>query len=192
MNEYEDLKRILDEDEEIIKTYKPNRKRFLFLNLLTTVIFGLLFFSIPFVLGLGGLIGFIAFTTDSGARDFSGPTILIVIGCVALFFFLMTILGTFVRYKRTLYVLTNKRLLIRSGFIGVDYKSMQLSSIGVVNVRVDFLDKLVHPNTGTITFASNSAPMGNQNGNAAYGVFNFAHIDDPYEAYKELKSHIGK
>ena len=59
----EDVKRILDNDEKIIKSYKPNKKRFVYINLIITS----LFFLIPigvFVFGVLGLSGIISFVND--------------------------------------------------------------------------------------------------------------------------------
>ena len=36
----------------------------------------------------------------------------------------ITIIGTIIKYRRAFYVVTNKRLIIRTGIIGVDYKSL--------------------------------------------------------------------
>ena len=55
------------------------------------------------------------------------------------------------------------------------------------NVRVDFLDKLAKPTTGTITFASPASPM-IQNGQAGGGsAYAFKHIENPYDVYKRVK-----
>ena len=87
-----------------------------------------------------------------------------------------------------MYVVTNDRLIIRSGVIGVDYKEMSLYSITSMNVRVDFFDKLVNPNTGVIYFASASTPMVmNQNGKTNTSSFKFEYIENPYDVYKKIK-----
>ena len=86
----------------------------------------------------------------------------------------------------TYYAYTNKRVIIRKGIFGVDYKSLDMSMIGAVDVSVTLLDKIVHKNTGTIAFGSMANPMGNQNG----FMFKFAHVYNPYETYKEIKTVI--
>jgi len=98
------------------------------------------------------------------------------------------IVGVVMRYKKTIYVVTNKRIIIRTGFIGADYQSIDHASVGMINVRVDFLDKLVKPNPGSISFANTSTPMVDRNGKAL--TFNFMHIDNPYDAYKEINDYI--
>ena len=182
----DDIKRILDNDEEVLKTYKPNKKRFVLINFLFS---GFIFNLIPiaiFVIGLLGLLGVIAFTTDAGERDYSAPVVMMVIGSIGVLFLIIACIGFFVRYNKTYYFVTNKRLVIRTGFIGADYKSLPISTVGMVDVRVDFLDKLVRKNTGTIVFGSASTPVVNQQNM----VFAFHHIDNPYETYKEIKEII--
>lgn len=181
----EDVKRILDNDEEIIKTYKPNKKRFVYINLLTTC----LFFLIPigiFIFGSLGLVGVVPFVNEAGDREFGGPIGLMAFGGVGLLFLLINAIGLFVRYKKTFYFVSNKRLIIRSGFIGADYKSIPLETVGAVDVKVDFLDKLVKNDTGTIIFGSASTPIVNQQN----VIFAFHSVDNPYESYKEVKEII--
>lgn len=181
----DDIKKILDDDEEIIKTYKPNKKRFVLINFCLTC----LFFLIPigiFLVGILGFTGVIPFLDEAGNRNYSGPTGFMIFGSIALLFLLINGISLFARYKKTFYYVSNKRLIIRSGFIGADYKSIPLETVGAVDVRVDFLDKLAKNDTGSILFGSASAPMVNQQN----VVFAFHHVDNPYQSYKEIKEII--
>ena len=181
----EDIKRILDNDEEIIKTYRPNRKRFVFINFCLTC----LFFLIPigvFIFGVLGLSGVVSFVNEAGEREFGGPIGLMAFGGFGLLILAVHGISLFVRYKKTYYIVSNKRLIIRTGFIGADYKSIPLETVGVVDVRVDFLDKLVKNDTGTIVFGSASSPVVNRENT----IFAFSHIDNPYQSYKEVKEII--
>ena len=183
-----DVKRILDKDEEIKFSYRPNMKRFLFVNLISSCLFILLVFSFPFIFGLLGLIGVTEFVNDDGTRDMFAPLMIFLIGSMGYIFLVVSLISSIVKYNKTIYVVTNKKVIIRSGFIGADFNSMNLSSIGLLNVRVDFLDKLVRPNPGTIEFANASTPVVNQNNRQL--LFRFAHIDNPYETYQEIKDYI--
>lgn len=190
MNELEELRKILDSDETIALSIKPNKKRFTFLSIIGLI--PLFLFSIPFlVIGILGLVGVIQFVNEGGGISMLGPGIMFGAGLFVAFIWVSNIASVFVRYKRCVYVVTNKRLIIRSGFVGVDYKSLELSQATAMTVRVDFLDKLVKPNTGTITFGSASMPMvTDRNGRVV--PYAFAHIDDPYENYKKIQSLMGK
>lgn len=57
-------------------------------------------------------------------------------------------------------------------------------------MRVDFLDKLVHPNTGSIVFGNAAAPVYASPNRRYPAAYSFAHIDNPYEVYKKIKEHI--
>ena len=185
MKELDELKKILDEDEEVKEYFKPNKKRYVLINILFSVFFLLLFGGGMLVVGILGLTGGISFGEEDDAM---APVVFIVMAAPILLMAVFTVAGYIARYKRSLFVVTNKRLIIRSGFIGVDYKSIELKYIGLVNVRVDFLDKLSGSNTGTITFASAAIPMNGQNN--TNGQFCFSCVDNPYEVYKKVKEYI--
>ena len=185
----EDVKAILDEGEHIVVSIKPNKKRFVTLNIL------LIFFitGIPmipsFLIGLLSAIDVIRVTDESGNKDWVLPIGLFVFAGVALIMALSFVIVGSVRYTKTLYIVTNKRLMVRSGFIGVDYKSLQLEDVSASAVRVGLLDKFCHPNTGTLIFGSASSPIYDQrNGHAL--AFGFYHVDEPYELYKQVKTYL--
>ena len=190
MNELEDIKKILDDDEEIKESFKPNKKRFTIINIIVSTIFILLVGGAFFLVGLFGVIGIIAFTSESGEKELFAPIIFMIVGSIPLLIMIINIIGQFVRYKNTLYVITNKRFIIRSGFIGVDYRSINIENVLFVNVRVDFLDKLVKPNTGSITLGSAATPITSNNSNQVNQIFTFAHVENPYDAYKTIKSYL--
>ena len=193
MLELEEMKTILSEGEEIKEYFKPNKKRFVVINSVVSTLFFLIFAGVFLTIGILGNAGVIEFTsTEEGAqpvRDYFTPIMFTIFGGFGLLTCFLTVLGYSIRYKRTLYAVTDKRLIVRSGFIGVDYKSIELKYVGLINVRVDFLDKLVRSNTGTITFASAAIPMTNGQ-NAANNAFTFKCVDDPYEVYKKVKKYI--
>lgn len=47
------------------------------------------------------------------------------------------------RWKNTMYAVTDKRILIRNGLIGYDYKSIYYTEISNVNLRVGMIDKIL-------------------------------------------------
>ena len=181
---YQDVDALLSGEEEVLYEYKPNKARYLYIGHTIAFLFGLAFGSVFFVVGLLGLIGVII--ADDGSRG--GFIVMMIVGLVPLLSPIINFFAGFKRYKNTAYIVTNQRLIIRSGFIGVDYKEMSLNSITTMNVRVDFLDKLVHPNTGTISFANAANPMINtQNSRQTSSSFRFDYIENPYEVYKQIK-----
>ena len=79
-------------------------------------------------------------------------------------------------YKRLFYAYTNKRLIVRSGAIGIDYRSLDYKDITGISVDVGFIDK--GSKTGTIRFQSPSMSI------------TFSHVPDPYNLMKEIKGYI--
>ena len=98
----------------------------------------------------------------------------------------LTLLLIALWYNKTLFAVTNKRILIRTGYIGVDYKGLDYDTIGALTVNVNWLDKLLKKDTGTLSFGSMASPMIN----TANYKFSFLYIKNPYEVYREVKSII--
>ena len=167
---------ILDNDEKIVEKFKPNFTRFVLLSSIFIAIFLTPFFVVGLFILLGGEDGLI------------GGLVTLIFAAFAL---LITPLTNSVRYKKTAYCYTNKRVIIRTGFIGADFEAIDFDMIGGMNVKVDFLDKLVKPNTGTIIFASPASPM-IQNGQGGRSGYSFLHIENPYEVYKRVKEFSSK
>lgn len=79
-------------------------------------------------------------------------------------------------YKNLWYAYTNKRIIIRKGTIGVDYRSLAYKDISVDSVDVGFLDKF--SNTGTLHFKSPSAGI------------TLSYVPDPYNQMREIKEYM--
>ena len=182
---------ILDKEETILKTYKPNKKRFVFVSLLGGIP-ALIFPAVFLILGILMIARVIDVTDENGNPELLGPIFFLIFGGIFVFFILFGMFSVFFKYKKALYCITNKRIIVRHGFIGVDFRSLNLDAIGAVNVEVNFLDKLIRPNTGKITFASAAAPMVQPNQKTAFLPFEFACVDNPYEVYREVKEIISE
>lgn len=168
------FKDVLDSDEYIIGEYKPEKFKF-YLTRVFSIVFIILFLSFPFMISL--------FTGDP--FDMFGDLITVII----LLMFagvIITLVTSKLAFDKRLYAYTNKRVLIRTGIIGVDFKSLDLKMIGASEVRVDLIDKLVNKNTGTIKFGSQAIPTNNQ----GIQAFQFSGIKDPYNVYREIKKYI--
>lgn len=160
---------VLDKDEQIMKILKPNKTRTLFGSILAIVLLSL-FWVVPII---------IASAVDGDAYALIGliiPVIMIV----------TTIIFIQLWYNKTVYCITNKRVLIRTGFIGVDYKSLDFTMLSAITVNVNWIDKIINKNTGSIAFGSMASPITN---NTA-AKFAFGYIENPYETYKEIKTII--
>lgn len=171
----EQFDKILDNDESVIKVYKPNKKRFYLAN-------GFVFFLIWIVILT--IVTLAVFLPDSEGENLPIYALYVTLGVfgasIVVNYFLAHL-----TYVKKLFAYTNKRIIIQSGTIGVDYKSLDLVMIGATEVRVDLLDKMIKNNTGTIGFGSMSSPI-----NQTAKMFSFYGIENPYEVYKEIKLYI--
>ena len=166
---------ILDDDEKIIKVFKP-RKAKLFLSSIILNSLWLLFFA---------CFGIFAILFPEEGFTINKIYVLIPIGLYILILGIIAIL-TAVHYRNLYYAYSNKRIIIRSGIFGVDYRSLDMSMIGAVNVSVSLLDKILKKNTGSLSFGSTASPVVNSKTSS----YNFSHINLPYETCKEVKSYI--
>ncbi len=167
---------ILDDDEVIESIYKPQK--------LKTFFSAILALGLPLLFFCGGL-ALALFVPEEGYKSAEPIACLIPIGI----FIVCILVGCFfvnLKYKKTVYAVTNKRIIIRTGVIGVDFKSLDLSNIGAIDVYVGLLDKLLGGKTGTIRFGSASSPINGQNANN----YTFKHVNNPYKTYKEIKPKI--
>ena len=169
---------VLEKDEQIIEMFKPNKFKLFFKSIFawTLVLFS---FLIPLALGMFDV---------EGGMDFNKQTAVYLLIPIGIFVICEVVYILFLNmyYKKTVYAYTNKRLLIRTGVIGVDYKSLDLKSVGAMDVYVSLFDKLLRKNTGTLRFGSMSSPM-----NSSASFYQFAHIEKPYEVYKNIKEYKG-
>lgn len=170
------FEKILDKDEKIIKVFKPHKGKFFF-----TTLFSWGFSCLLIALFLACAI---IFPDDGGVFE---PVLLIIpIGFFVLSMVLVLLFSS-IYYKNVYYAYSNKRIIIRSGVFGVDFKSLDMSMIGAVNVYVSLFDKIIKKNTGSIMFGSTASPIGYQTASTYY---RFNNIQMPYETCKEVKSYI--
>ncbi len=162
---------ILDNDEKILKMYAPNKKRAWFGTIAWIVLMALWLIPstvIAFVSGGDGVIAGILFAAFD-LMFLIVPIVLIALWC-----------------GKTIYAVTNKRIIIRTGYIGVDFKSLEYHMLGAIAVNVNVWDKILRSNTGSISFGSMSSPLTNQGA----AKFAFLFVNKPYETNKEIKAII--
>jgi hypothetical protein len=77
------------------------------------------------------------------------------------------------------YCYTDRRLIVRSGAVGVDFQSLYYKDITQTDVRVGFLDK--KHGTGSICFRSPAAHC---------RPITFAHVHQPYDVLRRVKEYM--
>lgn len=167
---------ILDKDEHIVQTFKPNKTKLYFKNIFCYTIILLFFMLSSFAC---------MFIPDESGKALPIGYIAIPIAIFVILEILLIVFLT-MYYNKTYYAYTNKRIIIRTGIIGIDFKSLDMGMIGAIDVYVSLLDKIIHKNTGSIRFGSMSSPINAQTPSS----YCFAHISMPYENYRQIKSYI--
>jgi membrane protein YdbS with pleckstrin-like domain len=179
---------IIDENEDIIAVLKPNARKF------WCFIGAVLFSSIIFFNALVILTVCAAYWTGDITDIWAVWLTVIITGAVSLFDILIVILFASLAYRKRYYAYSNKRILIRSGIIGVDFKVLEYKLLGAMTVNVNVIDKILGGKTGTIHFGSASSPiMGYGAGKvSAMNAFTFSHVEKPYQLLREIKKAICK
>lgn len=166
---------ILNKDEKIIECFKPKKSKMILSVFLGVVLI---------VAAIVGMSMLARFVPDEQTGEVMPLWLFIALLAASGGALVLSLVLISVAYNKRVYCITDQRVIIRCGVIGADFRSLELKSIGAVDVSVGLLDKILRMNTGTIKFGSMSAPI---NGNVIYA---FSHIVDPYGTYKRLKEII--
>ena len=172
---------VLEKGEKIIKIYKPDKVKYWLAFILSAIFCWIWVFFI--------LVGSIP---EEGASFDPNLFQLLLIISFAVFVggLLVSILFGAIYYRNRFYAYTDKRIIIRSGIIGIDFKSLEFKTLTATIVSVNVLDKILRRNTGSILFASPASPVVGGGGTAS--PYAFKHILKPYDTLREIKERIDK
>lgn len=185
MEEAKVFERILLNNEYIIKTYRPNRKRWIWNTLYSPLVIMICF------CGVVGMIVAVNIINQKNLDDFSFYVPIIILAGILIFFFTLGIINGILNAKNTYYAVTNKRLIAKIGKREDYFQFYDLKDLGYSQIKVTYLDKKMHPNTGTIIFSNRYFNKGiivqKMNGPQTY-IFSFNFIENPYEVSKYISS----
>lgn len=142
---------ILEKDEEILLETTPDKKDY---------ILEAVFKSLPVtLLWLGVDIFFIVMLCFNPEFTKQGLVIFFIIVFFALhllpvWMYVARIIKRVAEFKNIKYVFTDKRVIARSGLIGIDYKFVYYNEINSVDVKVGVLDRILK--VGDINITSNN------------------------------------
>ena len=135
---YTEIDSVLSENEQILWRGKPKKSAFILNRILTMLPFALLW------LLFDG--GFIVLLCTIGSEI---PKPVIIGICV---FFVFHLLPVWIwishivtanrQHKNLEYAFTDKRIIIKSGIIGIDFKNIYYTDISSVNLRVGLVDRM--------------------------------------------------
>lgn len=163
------IDKIINSNEKIIWEGTPNEK----VSNNGNLIFFVFIFTIVFIVSL-------LYLFDTG--DLFTAFLIIL---VSLIFFALLYWISIVYNKNILYVITDKRVIIQTGLIGLDFSIIDFDKIQSMEVKVGLADKLFNENTGSIYIFSGMFVTNK------YGTHAVPHslylIDDPYTVFEKLK-----
>jgi hypothetical protein len=94
---------------------------------------------------------------------------------------ILNMVRLFLVHKNTFYAITNKRVMVRSGFWGIDFNAIDYDKISDIQVTVNPLENLL--GVGTVRFSS-----GRMSSKGTPLTDNFVAIQNPYEVFKKVKT----
>ena len=126
----------------------------------------------------------IGYTSNDIPKTISGTTIGVIVLIIGVLSSLLIFFTNFVKK----YVITNKRVLIKSGLIGTDFNSIYFTQIRSANVNVGLIDKIfsvgtLNIDTGKIETVQSGSGR-NQSSRTQTAYDKLLHIEKPYEVYK--------
>jgi membrane protein YdbS with pleckstrin-like domain len=130
----------------------------------------------------------INYTSNNVPKTVAGTTVGLIVLIVGLIISLLVFFSNYVK----IYVITNKRVLIKSGLIGTDFNSIYFTQIRSANVNVGLIDKMfsvgtLNIDTGKIeTVQTGDDKHPRSQTQTAYDKL--LHISRPYEVYKYFQT----
>ena len=167
--EFESIK---DDKEEILWTGKPKFIPFIF----TSVLGGI--FTIGFA-----IVWLLTARGWGSNVDNNSPSFFWLLGFLPLVVAFFTFLKKIFSFSNTAYSYSDKRVMMRSGFIGTDFKTIDYDKISDIEVTVSLVEKMY--NVGTIRFFSGRTQTDEGNTTKLYD--SWSAIADPYEVFKKVK-----
>lgn len=138
--------------------------------------------GVPFLMVgvLWGAIDYFGFIQNMPQEQSTFFTLFFILHMFPLWGSVLNMLRLILVYKNTKYAYTNKRLMMRSGFFGIDFKSIDYDKISDIEVNVNPVENLF--GAGTIRAFSGRV---NNKGGQIYDKF--IAIQNPYEVFKNIK-----
>ena len=176
MNYETDLANPLVEGESLIWSAKPKKSAFIINKVLTMMPIALvwLFFDLSFIIPM---------ITSGQIKEM----LFFVVPFFALHLFPFWIwLGNVItsnrKWKNTRYYVTDKRIILQSGFVDMNYQTIYYKDIKNVNLRVGLIDKLL--GVGDIYFDLGTYTTNNRTRTLNHA---FLDIENPDEIYPRLQ-----
>jgi len=163
---------IIDNDEEILWTGQPK----FFPFILTGLAQGIL----PVAFGIIWLVGSLNLKPEN---DFSVFKYIWLMGLIPLLIGIYVFLNRILSFSNTAYCYSNKRVMMRTGFIGTDFKTIDYDKISDIEVTVNVIERIF--NVGSVRFFCGEVQSTKNNTTNIYD--NWSSIENQYEIFKMVK-----
>lgn len=166
------LEDVLNENERILWRGKPKKKAYV-LN----AFFKMFPFAFIWLLFDGAFIGAFLFVGSKGNIPPFAIVMLVAFFAIHLlpvWIWLVNIVTANKQHKNLEYAFTDKRIVIKSGVIGIDFKNIYYSDIQSVNLKVGIIDRILK--------------VGDVYVKSASGADVLFDIDDPYFITQKLQT----
>lgn len=167
--EFESIK---DNNEEIIWTGKPKFIPYIVSGL------GSGLFALAF-----GIVWVLVNLSIKADNDNGGFQYFWLFGLIPLIQGLYAFLNRLFSFQNTAYGYSNKRVMMRTGFIGTDFKTIDYDKISDIEVTVNVIERMY--NVGSIRFFSGRTLTDENNTTKLYD--SWSAIESPYEIFKRVK-----
>lgn len=168
---------ILEPNEKIVWEGLVNRKVLFFhlaLALIITLAISIFLFTLETI----------KYTSNGQPKEISA----VLVGSIVLFLGIsLSLLAFFTNFVRR-YALTTKRVLLKSGLIGTDFKSLYYTQIRNIFVDVGVVGKMFSVGTIKIDTGQIHTVSSGKNSRVETAYDYLLHVDTPYEIYKYLQS----
>jgi membrane protein YdbS with pleckstrin-like domain len=167
--EFESIK---DDKEEILWTGKPKFIPFIFTGILgglATLTFAVIWLLTTRNWGVNG--------------DNNSASYFWLFGLIPLIVGAFTFLKKVFSFPNTVYSYSDKRVMMRTGFIGTEFKIIDYDKISDIEVTVSLVERMY--NVGTIRFFSGRTQTDEGNTTKLYDIWSA--IENPYEVFKMVK-----
>ena len=160
---------VKDKDEEVLWVGKPNFTAF--------IVRGIPFLGLGLIWGAIDYFGFIR-NMDQTMTGFAIP--FFALHLFPLWASILNMLRLLLVHGNTCYAYSNKRLLMRSGFWGTDFKVVDYDKISDIEVNVNPIENWL----GVGTIQAFSGRTGSKGGRT---YDKFIGVEKPYEVFKRIK-----
>jgi hypothetical protein len=162
---------IKDNDETIYWTGRPSFIPYILSGIgagIFTMAFGIIWISISF---------------ESQTKEGMTNNYFWMFGLIPILQGFYVVLKRLFTYSNTSYAFSNKRVMMRTGFIGTDFRIIDYDKISDIEVNVNFIERIF--NVGTIKFFSGRIQTDEGNTTKLYDCWNS--VSNPYEVFKAVK-----